>query len=278
MPIFHSDLFPGRFPSLFQELSDIFAKHGIDYLPIPDTKDIWCRDYMPVRAADGNLVQFVYWPQYLRRKADLPLITPPTCYRDLPFAPRVRESVIFLDGGNLEISGETGIVTDRIYDDNPWYNQNELVERLRKVLALRTLIVIPEEPGDMTGHVDGMVRFIDETTVIMNDYSQSGIKSAAFGEEVRSILTKANLQVLTLPYAPVKTVRGAAVTPATGCYMNFLRVHDVVLFPLFQIEEDDNALACAREIFRGMGIEPIDASALAVEGGVINCISYESEG
>ncbi|MCC6227444.1 MAG: hypothetical protein IT195_13710, partial [Microthrixaceae bacterium] len=29
--------------------------------------NIWCRDYMPVATAQGTLVQFRYWPDYLVR-------------------------------------------------------------------------------------------------------------------------------------------------------------------------------------------------------------------
>ena len=32
------------------------------------------------------------------------------------------------------------------------------------------LIFIPQEPGDVTGHADGVVRFIDGDSVVVNDY------------------------------------------------------------------------------------------------------------
>ena len=45
-------------------------------------------------------------------------------------------------------------------------------ETLRDELRVAELIVIPKEPYDEIGHADGMVRFLDAKTVLVNDYSE----------------------------------------------------------------------------------------------------------
>lgn len=47
---------------------------------------------------------------------------------------------------------------------------HKIGELLREKLNITRLIVIPEEPGDETGHVDGMVRFLSPETVAVGSY------------------------------------------------------------------------------------------------------------
>lgn len=277
--VWHSDLLPRRFPGVYTALNAILEKHGVAYRTIPGTRDIWCRDYMPVQAADGSLVQFVYWPRYLRGVAHADRITTPACYTNLPFASRVSESVLILDGGAVEICGGIGIVTERVFADNYWYPREELTAKLMTMLKLTELIVIPVEPDDETGHVDGVVRFVDEQRVVMNDYSrlQEGDSgdSTAYGRKVERILRQSNLQVDKLPYAPTNNLGSDDIPAAIGCYINFLRVDNLVVLPQFGLDEDSYATQECKKIF-GMNfvIETIDCKELAWEGGVLNCISW----
>ncbi len=41
-------------------------ENNIDYYFLEGTKDIWCRDYMPVQVTKDTFVQFTYNPDYLR--------------------------------------------------------------------------------------------------------------------------------------------------------------------------------------------------------------------
>lgn len=273
--IWHSNRLPKLFPNLYQALKTILEKHGIGYREIPGTRDIWCRDYMPVCAADGGMIQFVYRPSYLRKvKEDRHRFTPPSCWDGLTFASRVRESVLFLDGGTVETCGRTGIVTERLFKDNFPFDHEDLTIRFRQLLALDRLIVIPEEPGDVTGHVDGVVRFVDERRVVMNDYALEK-ELAGYGRKVETILREEGLENLKLPYAPTGEIGADGMPSALGCYINFLRIGDLVILPQFGLKQDAEALAACRRIFGGdIEVETVECSKLASEGGVLNCVSW----
>ena len=45
--------------------------HNIPYRFLPNAKDIWLRDFMPVRTGSGKLVSFRYEPSYLKSDPDL---------------------------------------------------------------------------------------------------------------------------------------------------------------------------------------------------------------
>src|SRR4051812_14801141 len=58
-----SDLLPQRHGSVAEDLRKAL---GSRLKIIQGTKDIWCRDYMPVQVAQDRFVQFHYCPDYLK--------------------------------------------------------------------------------------------------------------------------------------------------------------------------------------------------------------------
>ena len=87
-----------------------------------------------------------------------------------------------IDGGNIVRWYDAAIMTDEIYVENPGVERPRLRDRLRALLEVDRLILIPKEPYDKIGHADGMVRFVDSTTVLVNDYA---ILDPMFGDPAR---------------------------------------------------------------------------------------------
>jgi agmatine deiminase len=56
--------------------------------------------------------------------------------------------------------------------------------------------------------------------------------------------------------------------------LNFLLTRNAVYLPLFDLPEDREAVATAGRIFGGKPVVAINANAVAVHGGVLNCISW----
>ena len=87
------------YPSDTANLTAALGTHNIPYRFLPNTKDIWVRDFMPVQTGSGKLVSFRYEPSYLKNDPDLR-----TDFRK-DLAPQlglpVTYSNINLDGGNV---------------------------------------------------------------------------------------------------------------------------------------------------------------------------------
>jgi agmatine deiminase len=275
MIVYHSRLLKQNYSVTYSGIDDALIKIGIPYVEIPHTKDVWCRDYMPVISSSGSLIQFVYWPRYLQARKYKDTITPPTCYSKLDFCPRVKESVIILDGGNIQICGKVGLVTNRVFEDNYWYDPDDLIEKLKDTLELDKLISIPVEPGDETGHTDGVVRLIDEKTVFLNDYKNiNDLKK--YDSVVKTILKKENIDIIPFPYYPTKNTTFQGMPSAEGVYINYLKINKSILLPIFGNRNDDIAINTLNSTLPDSIVYPIDCKALASQGGgVINCVSWE---
>lgn len=238
---------------------------NIKYKLLNNTKDIWLRDFMPVKTKSGKYVSFRYEPSYLAGDPQLRMnfktdIAPSFKVDNLVYTD------INLDGGNVVFSPSKAkvIISDRVFSENPEYNKNTLLLELEKLLEASVLI-IPSLKSDMTGHADGMVRFVDENTVVTN----APLSSFGFETKVKKSLQNYGFNVIDFPYFYSKG------DSAVGCYLNFLETGQAIFLPVFGVDTDNKAVQTAKHIFH-KAIIPVNINEIAADGGLLNCISWET--
>ena len=247
-----------------RRLFDAMETQGVAYCLLDDTKDVWMRDFMPVCTKSGNAVSFRYEPSYL---ADAPELRT-DLRRDLAMHFPMENLVysdINLDGGNIVFSPsrETAVISDRIFSENPAYSKAALVGELERLLDAR-VIIIPSLASDRTGHADGMVRFLNERTVLGNSTPyQNGLE-----QRIARTLKANGIDTLDFPY--FSSPKGSAV----GSYLNFLETEKAMFLPIFGVSEDEKAIAKANALF-SKPVVPVKLNEIAEEGGCLNCISWE---
>mgnify|MGYP001772064436 FL=1 len=261
--IYFSALLPVLYPTDAETLFAALAAHAVPYALLDGTNDIWLRDFMPVRTGSGKLVSFRYEPSYLKNDPDLR-----TDFRK-DLAPQlglpVTYSNINLDGGNVVFSpsGARVLISDRVFSENPEYPSAALVHELSELLEAEVLI-IPSLKSDMTGHADGMARFLDDRTVLCN----RPLSSCGFEQKVKRSVRDYGLDAVDFPFVPTGRIS------AVGCYLNYLETEQAVFLPVFGIEQDAEAAASAQQIF-SKEIVPVNIREIAQQGGCLNCISWE---
>ena len=265
--LYLADCLPKKYPTFFTSFEKLLNECKINFALIPHTKDVWAVDYMPIQTAGNNFVQFTYNPSYLQFKKWLPTISDVDKICETMGLDTLKTDIV-LDGGNVVRSGHKAIMTDRIFKENPNYERKQLIKKLHELLQIDQLYFVPEQPGDFTGHSDGMVRFINEDTVVVNDYSK---EKDWFRRAFEIAIHNTGLDYITLPYSVAGNTTN---TQANGDYINYLQMENCIIVPTFNIEADEAAVSKLKEIFAGQTIQTIDCSEIANDGGVLNCISW----
>ena len=265
--LYLADTLPSKYTDFFQRFEALLNIHKIAHQLLPLTKDIWAVDYMPIQRDINDFVQFIYDPKYLKTKSgEKSKSNPDTICRAIGIS--TTPSKIKLDGGNIVHWKNRIIMTDRIFEENPEYSQNQLLDNIIKELEINDIVLIPEQPGDFTGHADGLIRFIDEKTVVINDLSQ---EKKQFKNAFEIAIHNAGFEAIVLPYNPYNNKNN---TDGKGCYINYLQMKDIIIFPIYGMKEDDEAFKQIQSIYPGYTIATINCKDIAKEGGVLNCISW----
>ena len=221
----------------FTEIELILIKHHINYEILEETKDIWARDYMPIQTDINRFVQFRYEPSYLAK--DLHLQSNPKVVCNSNSFTLVY-SDINLDGGNLVKWNNKVMLTDRLFSENPQYKERKhLISEIERILNAET-IIIPQIKSDFTGHADGLVRFYDDKTIIGNSLND---EYKYWGNAMKNIIQQYGFEYIDMPVFEYKAKYKNKRMSAIGCYMNYLEIGDLIVFPVFECEgnKDDEA-------------------------------------
>jgi agmatine deiminase len=244
----------------------------------------WSRDFLPVKASNGKLVKFIYAPIYLTEAIKWKKTIPDVkqILSDLEIED-YSDSDLKLDGGAIEVFGDQAIVSDRVLRENiDKFSIDETLAKIKEKLALKRLIVVPEYPDDFTGHVDGIARFIDVNTVLVNaespdnEYELNRYKKKMHTNwyySFHSVFKNMGIKTETIPYTFYKDEKGK---DCLGLYTNFLKLDELIVMPEYKMPEDDKASEILQRLYERPVIR-IDSRELAKKGGMINCVTWEKK-
>jgi len=259
-----------EFEPNFSRITSILEKHNIKYAFLEGTKDIWARDYMPIQTAIDRFVQFRYEPSYLKNELNLQSDPKKVCSLNgiTPIYSKIN-----LDGGNVVKWHDKVMVTDRIYSENPEYSDYATLVKEIEDLLETECIIIPQirNTYDFTGHADGLVRFINNSTILVSDLD---MEFKYWSTSMKTVIEKHGFRFINMPFFSYKdkTFPDSAI----GCYMNYLEIEDLIIFPIFEVtkNKDDQAIAIIKSIYPNKHIETININNIVKHGGLMNCISW----
>lgn len=269
--VYLAESLPEDYPEFFNRFEAVLKDCNIPFDRLPNTKDIWAVDYMPIQTQKNEFVQFRYEPDYLMDTAKDRATISDVDAICKAIGTKPIKSDINLDGGNVSQWNDKVILCEKVFDENPELTEDELCEELMELFNVKeeNLHFVPLDPEDFTGHADGMVRFVDKNTVLINDYSNEYPDFyAAFKEEIEL----AGFRSIELPYEPEEDPNEIS---AVGLYLNYLEMEQAVIVPIFNLDTDHKAVEILKDVFRGKTVRTLECSELARKGGgILNCISW----
>ncbi len=240
--------------------------------------DVWVRDYGPTTVVqeDGSRA-FIWNPYYLAYTSYHKFCADAAGdlgrFFDLP----VYRLPAVVEGGNIITDGKgTIIMFDSVLKNNPDMDLKKLERVMNAYFGCTNLILLPHLKGEVTGHVDMVVKFIDDDTLMVIQSERDYPWHSVF-EEVAQILSRAkactgrNYEILRcrMPEIPKDS-------PNFWSYINSLTVNGSVIVPVFGEKEDSAALELYRKAMPGYKVVGIDFSNYPV--GSVHCQTKEMYG
>jgi agmatine/peptidylarginine deiminase len=269
-----------NFANLVHGKDDVVILADADTLPLfegkvpsnvlleANIKDIWIRDFSSV--IPSKQVKFKFLPSY----------------REVEVAERYENSFeewfekngleyyaksdIILDGGNVvdNVVGTRVVVTERILKDNPSLTKSDAKNKLKQVLGVNEVAIIPEPPDDTTGHSDGAVMWPMDDQILLVKVSEP-TNTETINELKNSF---PGVEIVELPnYIPNTLWHG--FSSAKNCYVNSIVTDNYIYMPTFNNRHDAKMLEIIRSNTNKM-VVPILAKGVCEMGGSVRCLSW----
>ena len=267
--VYLSSLLPERCPVLNAHIVDALQQHRVPYAYLSGTKDIWCRDFMPIQIDEGHYVLYKYTPNYLQDKTGLQLQTnteevfQTSSNRLQPIWNNCVAIDLVMDGGNVVKCGDKIVMTDKVFVENNDKSLHE-VQRLLEEAYRCEVVFLPWDREEKFGHSDGIVHYLDDNRVLMTNYADF---DKTFATKYLRVLER-HFDVATLKYDVKRKHK------RSWSYINYLQVGNLVLVPQLGIPEDEQALEQISSVMPNCEVIGIPALEAVRRGGALNCISW----
>lgn len=249
---------------MYKNLIDALDAQGIEYRFLPKTeskKHVWVRDFMPIQIDKDKFLRYKYHPDYL---CDFEDYIPDYLAIDKELNIKCKQTELILDGGNVVKCGEKVIMTDKIFKENFRHDKRSLVNKLENLMQ-DEIVFIPWDEYEMFGHADGMVRYIKDNKVLINNYFDLDpwfylrLKDALIG----------HFEIEDLRYSTPRC------SNSSWAYLNFLQTKTCIFVPGLGIKEDQLAVQQIQAAYPNHKIVQIDGCQnLVLDGGALNCVSW----
>ena len=267
--VYFSDHLPKKCPILNQHIIEALEANRIRYAYLSETKDIWCRDFMPIQIEEDRFVFYKYTPdylqdpQYIRLQTNTEEVFRAGANRLDRVAQKAITIDLVMDGGNVVKCGDTIVMTEKVFAENKDKTRAE-VEKILKDAFRCDILFLPWDRKETFGHSDGIVHYAGNGKILLTNYDDS---SLYYYRRFRKALEK-HFEVIPLKYA---TQRPHA---RSWAYINFLQIGKLVLVPQLGLEEDEQALEQITNALPGCEVMGIPALESVRRGGGLNCISW----
>jgi agmatine/peptidylarginine deiminase len=244
---------------------------NIDWLPIPYAS-IWTRDYGPfniydLESGEWGLVDNIYGH-----------------FRDDKVNNRLQrlwgtnyyETPIDVQGGNVctDGMGRVFCLESIVKENQPTLNEEQLRQAFWDYLNVE-MIILPEPP--ISPHLDMCAKMVDPETWIIGQWPQND-PNTPYVEEIVSILS--NMTASTGNAYTIFRIQQPDRRPDGfwSSYTNAYMQNGKVLVPLYNVEQDNAALAVFQQALPDWQIIGIECAPFGDIGGAIHCSTHEIAG
>ena len=269
--IYLSGKLSADFPEVSKRIESKLNAFGFNPDFLPNTNDIWARDFMPIQITGDKFIEYRYDPDYLQGNSEEIETRELKTYPDIvcdTIGLKTTKTDIIIDGGNVVKSENSIILTDKVvWENERHYSEKQLIKKLHELFEVDKVVLIPWDEECEYGHADGMLRFISNEKVLISGFYEKA--DDKLKKWILESLDKAKIDRYWLRISEKEMENNIA-------YINFLQTKDLILVPSLNRPEDDIAVVEILNHFPKYAdrIDKVDMREIVRHGGALNCITW----
>ena len=258
-------------------------------MPLNDT---WARDHTAITVFEKGkpvLLNFRFNGWAMKFAACHDNQISPNLYKQNAFSEGIEMrdySYFTFEGGAIESNNVGCLLTTSecllSKNRNEHLSKNEIELILKNALHAQKILWLDNgflEGDDTDSHIDTLARFCSEDTIAyVKCDDQSDIHFEVLKkmeEELKELRDLENkpFNLVALPFPNAIYEEDGQRLPAT--YANFLIINGAVLFPVYGVRQDAEAIEIIGKLFPGRRIVPVNSVPLIKQHGSVHCISMQ---
>ena len=269
--IYISEWLEKDYKVVYNQLRDALMSLQIPLNTLPYSKEVWCRDYMPIYTGSGQYVGFNFCPDYLWNKPSRREYITRQELATEDISMRFSDSIdLILDGGNYVRCGDKVIMTDKVLTENPNWRPAALLDRVEDAFQAE-VVLLPWDMEEPYGHADGMVASLGEDRILLNNYRQ-------IEKEKGKPWTKRLVKILEYHFDIVELKYDCIPSDESWCYLNYLETESAIFLPALSPKHDCDRDLAAFKVFSRISQEKticqVYARPLIKDGGALHCATW----
>lgn len=254
---------------------DYVDQLGADKVLLAPMPDIWMRDFTVANPVNPVMFRYSAAGQGGNQsEADYVQTVFAAFLEEAGVA--VHEIDLINDGGNFVDDYADRVVVSRKFLRDNDLSEQQARREIRRVSGARHVAFIEADEQGGLEHADGVVSFVDENVLLVNDYAEDPVYRSALHRDLTAALPDVKIHEVVTPYDPSGTY-DARFGSACGLYTNALVTPAHIYFPQFGIPEDELALAQVRAATR-REVVPVMSQGVCGLGGGVRCMSLQVRG
>jgi len=244
-----------------------------DVLITDDVYDIWMRDFTTVNPL--HPVQFKYTWASMTQQESIEVQNSFIAFADQYGIQRVKTNLL-IDGGNIVDNYDGKVVTTtRFMEDNNLSYERAKQELMYLLGATQVAIVEPDE--EVLAHADGMLSWIDENTLLVNDYADDTAFRTLVMNELLASFPDATIIEVPVQFTENPPGEWEGFESACGINLNATVTFNNIYVPVFNMSHDEEAIGIIKENTTKKVIE-INAEGVCAMGGSVRCLTWQLAG
>jgi agmatine/peptidylarginine deiminase len=244
-----------------------------DILITAEVHDIWMRDFTTINPL--NPVQFKYTRASMTEQESIEVQKSFTDFAN-EYGIKKNTTSLLIDGGNIvdNYAGKIITTTRFIEDNNLTYK--EAKQQLKNLLgATEVAIVDPDE--EVLAHSDGMVSWVGENTLLINDYSDKPAFRTKVMDELKSSFPGTIIIEVPVEYKSNAPGQWEGFESACGVNLNATLTIKNIYVPTFNMPHDQRALNVIKQN-TDRKVIAVSAEGVCPMGGSVRCLTWQLTG
>jgi agmatine/peptidylarginine deiminase len=249
------------------------GKVPADILLEDEVHDIWVRDFTTVNPE--NPVQFVYTWASMTEAESIDVQKSLKKFADRYKIKRITTDLL-IDGGNIVDNYKGRVITTTRFMEDNHLTYAEAKAELKEIFGAKEVAILePDEP--VLAHSDGMVSWVDDDVLLVNDYSDQPVLRTKVLNELRQSFPGVTIIEIPVEYKTNPPGQWDGFESACGVNLNSTVTYKNIYVPTFNMAHDNEAIAEIKK-HTSKKVIPVNAENVCAMGGSVRCLTWQLTG